>query len=211
MFRIAKSIRFFISILIFAFAISAHSADNPIVKIQTNHGDIYVELYPEKAPKTVANFLSYVEEDFYTNTIFHRIMSNFMIQGGGFTTTFERKPTNPPVINEADNGLSNVRGSIAMARTFDPHSATAQFYINVVDNAHKLDHQNKTPRGWGYCVFGKVTKGMDVVDTIRNIPTGVGGPFQANVPKSSAIILGITHINKPKPVTAPPVVEGNTL
>ena len=204
-----KIIRLFIAALVFNLAVMAHAADNPIVKIQTNHGDIYVVLYPEKAPKTVANFLQYVDDKFYTNTIFHRVMSEFMIQGGGFSPTFERKPTKPPVVNEADNGLSNQRGTIAMARTFEPHSATAQFFINVVDNGYKLDHKSKTPRGYGYTVFGKVSKGMDVVDTIRNIPTGVGGPFQANVPKSSAIILGISHINKPKPVTAPPVVEGN--
>jgi len=209
MFTSAHSFRFFVSALVLMLAMSVQAGDNPIIKIQTNHGDIFVELYPEKAPKTVANFLQYVDDKFYTNTIFHRIMSNFMIQGGGFTPTFERKPTNPPVLNEAYNGLSNERGTIAMARTFEPHSATAQFYINVVDNGNKLDHTNKTPRGWGYTVFGKVTKGMDVVDAIRNIPTGVGGPFQANVPKSSAIILGITHINKPKPVTSPTVIEGN--
>lgn len=207
--RNIQILRFIIAGLLFSFAINGHSAENPVVKIQTNHGDIYVMLYQEKAPKTVANFLQYIDENFYTNTIFHRVMSEFMIQGGGFTPTFERKPTHPPVINEADNGLSNERGTIAMARTFEPHSATAQFYINVVDNGHKLDYKDKTPRGYGYAVFGKVVKGMDVVDTIRNIPTGVGGPFQANVPKSSAIILGISHINKPKPVTAPPVVQGN--
>jgi len=209
MIRSTPLFRFIIAGLFFSLAITGQTAENPVIKIQTNHGDIYVVLYPEKAPKTVANFLQYVEDDFYTNTIFHRVMSDFMIQGGGFTPTFERKPTRPPVINEADNGLSNQRGTIAMARTFDPHSATAQFYINVVDNGSKLDHKDKTPRGYGYTVFGKVIKNMDVVDTIRNIPTGVGGPFQANVPKSSAIILGISHINKPKPVTAPPVVQGN--
>ncbi|MGD8783164.1 MAG: peptidylprolyl isomerase [Thioalkalispiraceae bacterium] len=195
--------------VIFSLTIPSHAADNPVVKIQTNHGDIYLELYPQKAPKTVANFLQYIEEDFYTNTIFHRVMSDFMIQGGGFTPTFERKQTRAPVMNEADNGLSNERGTVAMARTFDPHSATAQFYINVVDNGLALDHKDKTPRGYGYTVFGKVTKGMEVVDTIRNIPTGPAGPFRANVPKSSAIILGISHINKPKTTTAKPVVEGN--
>ena len=192
---------------------TTQAAENPRVKIQTNHGDIIVELDQEKAPKSVANFLQYIEDKFYTNTIFHRVMANFMIQGGGFTPTFERKETRPPVstefncdgekisstynlCNEADNGLSNVRGSIAMARTSDPHSASAQFFINVVDN-QSLDHTGKTPRGYGYAVFGKVVKGMKVVDTIRNIPTGPGGPFPMNVPKSSAIILGMTYMNKP--------------
>lgn len=209
MIRSRQLFRFILVGLLFGLSIIGHSAENPVVKIQTNHGDIYVMLLPEKAPKTVANFLQYVEENFYTNTVFHRVMSEFMIQGGGFSPTFERKPTHAPIVNEADNGLSNERGTIAMARTFEPHSATAQFFINVVDNGHKLDHVDKTPRGYGYAVFGKVVRGMDVVDTIRNIPTGKSGPFQANVPKSSAIILGISQINKPKPVTAPPVVQGN--
>lgn len=215
MIRSTQIIRFFIAGLIFSLAMItqvARAADNPIIKIQTNHGDIYVELNAEKAPKTVANFLQYVDDDFYTNTIFHRVMSNFMIQGGGFTPTFERKPTKAPVINEANNGLSNKRGTIAMARTSDPHSATAQFFINVVDNKHSLDHISETPRGWRYAVFGKVTKGMNVVDTIRHIPTGPGGPFPQNVPKSSAIIIGISHINKPKPVAppaTPAAIQGN--
>lgn len=186
------------------------AAENPVVRIQTNHGDIHVMLDPAKAPKTVANFLQYVEEDFYTNTIFHRVISDFMIQGGGFTPTFERKETRPPIINEADNGLSNKRGTIAMARTFEPHSATAQFYINVVDNGRTLDHKSKTPRDYGYTVFGKVIKGMNVVDTIRNIPTGPAGPFRANVPTTSAIILDVSHINKPKQETAPPAVPSET-
>jgi len=212
MIRSTQIIRFFVAGLIFSITMMTHAADNPIIKIQTNHGDIYVELDAEKAPKTVANFLQYVDDKFYTNTIFHRVMSSFMIQGGGFTTTFERKATNAPVLNEADNGLSNKRGTIAMARTSDPHSATAQFFINVVENGYRLDHTSKTPRGWGYTVFGQVTKGMNVVDTIRGIPTGAGGPFPQNVPKSSAIILGISHINKPKPVAAPAAptaIQGN--
>ena len=182
----------------FAIFAAAQAAENPRVKIQTNHGDIILELDSEKAPKTVDNFLQYVEDKFYTNTIFHRVMANFMIQGGGFTPTFERKDTRTPVANEADNGLSNVRGSISMARTSDPDSASAQFFINVVNN-QSLDHTGKTPRGYGYAVFGKVVKGMNVVDTIRNIPTGPGGPFPMNVPKSSAIILGMTYMNKPAP------------
>ena len=176
----------------------AYTAENPKVKIQTNHGDIILELDPEKAPKSVANFLQYVEDDFYTNTIFHRVIDGFMIQGGGFSPHFERKTTRPPIINEADNGLKNTRGTIAMARTSDPHSATAQFFINVVDNSF-LDHKDKTPRGWGYAVFGHVIQGMDVVDAIRAIPTGSGGPFPRDVPKSPVIILGVSYINKPQP------------
>jgi len=173
-----------------------HAAENPVVKLQTNHGDIILELYPDKAPKTVANFLQYVEEGFYTNTIFHRVIKDFMIQGGGFSPRFERKETHAPVLNEADNGLKNQRGTIAMARTAEPHSATAQFFINTVDNGF-LDFTDKTPRGWGYTVFGKVTKGMDIVDTIRALPTGPGGPFARDVPQAAAIILGATYLNKP--------------
>lgn len=171
----------------------ATSSDTPKVDIQTNQGDIVVELFPAKAPKTVANFLKYVDDGFYTNTLFHRVIAGFMIQGGGFTTQFELKPTNAPIPNEADNGLKNLRGTIAMARTVDPQSATSQFFINVVDNPH-LDFQNKTPRGWGYCVFGKVVKGMDVVDKIANLPTGPGGPFQRDVPKTPVVILSIKRI-----------------
>ena len=181
----------------------SYAADYPSIKIQTNHGDIILELYPDKAPKTVANFLQYVEEGFYTNTIFHRVIKDFMIQGGGFTPRFERKETRAAVLNEADNGLKNQRGTIAMARTADPHSATAQFFINTVDNGF-LDFTNKTPEEWGYTVFGKVTKGMEVVDTIRTLPTGPGGPFARDVPQSSAIILGVTYLNKPKTAAEPP-------
>lgn len=169
------------------------AADNPQVIIKTSLGNISVELYPDKAPKTVANFLQYVDDGFYSNTIFHRVIDGFMIQGGGFSPIFERKPTRPPIMNEADNGLKNVRGTIAMARTFDPQSATAQFYINVVDNPN-LDFKDKTPRGWGYAVFGKVIKGMDVVDAIKSQPTGPGGPFQRDVPKTPVIILGISRV-----------------
>jgi len=191
--------RFIISGLFFALATSLSftgvAAEMPKVAIHTNHGDITIELDAEKAPKTVANFLKYVNDGYYTDTIFHRVMSNFMIQGGGFTPKFERKATRASILNEADNGLSNVRGSIAMARTSDPHSASAQFFINVVDN-NPLDHTSKTPRGYGYAVFGKVIKGMKVVDTIRAIPTGASGPFPMNVPKSAVIISGMTHLNK---------------
>jgi peptidyl-prolyl cis-trans isomerase B (cyclophilin B) len=168
------------------------------VKMETSQGDIVLELYPEKAPKTVANFLKYVEDGFYNGTIFHRVIDNFMIQGGGFDQKYMRKQTNPPVINEADNGLKNDLGTIAMARTMDPHSATAQFFINVKNNDF-LNHTNKTPRGWGYAVFGKVVEGMDTVDKIRTIPTGSGGPFPTDVPQKMVTINSMSVISKTAP------------
>lgn len=182
------------SLLLCLGSLSLAANNNPEVVIQTSLGNITIELYPEKAPKTVANFLQYVDDGFYNNTLFHRVIDGFMIQGGGFTPQFERKPTLAPIANEADNGLKNLRGTIAMARTFDPQSATAQFFINVVDNPN-LDFKDKTPRGWGYTVFGKVIKGMDVVDAIKSQPTGPGGPFQRDVPKTPVIILGISRVN----------------
>ena len=177
---------------------------NPQIRIQTSQGDIIVELYPAKAPKSVANFLQYVDDGFYNNTIFHRVIDNFMIQGGGFTPEFAHKETRPSIINEADNGLKNDRGTIAMARTFEPHSATAQFFINVANNT-PLNYTAKTPRGWGYCVFGKVVKGMDVVDTIRKLPTGRGGPFPTDVPQTSVIINSVTRVT---PAAAPAKKKG---
>jgi len=147
------------------------SDSNPQVRLTTNFGDILLELNADKAPKTVANFISYVESGHYDGTIFHRVISNFMIQGGGFDTEFNQKPTQDPIENEADNGLSNVKGSIAMARTMDPHSASAQFFINVKDNDF-LNHTGKSMQGWGYAVFGAVTEGMDIVEKIKNVPTG---------------------------------------
>jgi cyclophilin family peptidyl-prolyl cis-trans isomerase len=163
------------------------AADAPRVKLSTTMGDIVVEVYPDKAPKTVANFLKYVDDGFYNGTIFHRVISNFMIQGGGFTEEFTKKTTAAPVMNEANNGLKNDRGTIAMARTSDPHSATAQFFINVKNNDF-LDHTAPTPNGWGYCVFGKVVDGMTVVDKIRAVPTGAAGPFPKDVPKTAVVI-----------------------
>lgn len=167
------------------------TADNPRVRMQTSLGDIVIELFPDKAPKTVANFLQYVKDGFYDGTIFHRVIADFMIQGGGYSADFERKPTRAPIINEADNGLRNARGTIAMARTFEPHSATAQFFINVVDNP-ALDHTADTPRGWGYAVFGRVIGGMDVVDAIRQVPTGRAGPFPSDVPLKPVVITKVT-------------------
>ena len=159
----------------------------PMVKLQTNMGDIVIELNQEKAPKSAENFLGYVKDGFYNGTIFHRVIDGFMVQGGGFTQSMEKKGTKAPIQNEADNGLKNDKGTIAMARTGEPHSATAQFFINVVNNDF-LNFRSKTPRGWGYAVFGKVVQGMDVVDKIRKIPTGPQNPFPKDVPQSPVII-----------------------
>jgi peptidyl-prolyl cis-trans isomerase B (cyclophilin B) len=148
----------------------AAGKSNPVVMIKTSSGDIAVELYADKAPVTVKNFLSYVDNKFYEGLIFHRVISSFMIQAGGFTKDMVRKEPAAPIANEADNGLSNDRGTIAMARTSDPHSASSQFYINVQDNP-SLNFKSKDASGWGYCVFGKVISGMEVVDKIRVVPT----------------------------------------
>ncbi len=146
------------------------SSTSPRVLMQTSMGDIVIELYPDKAPKSVANFLQYVDDGFYNGTIFHRVIDGFMIQGGGFTPDMEQKQTRAPIMNEADNGLRNTIGTVAMARTMEPHSATSQFYINVAMNS-SLDFREKTPRGWGYAVFGRVIKGMEVVKAIKSVPT----------------------------------------
>ena len=156
------------------------------VKLHTNHGVITLELDAEKAPITVANFLAYVEAGHYDNTVFHRVIDGFMIQGGGFEPGMNQKPTGEQIKNEADNGLKNERGTIAMARTQAPHSATAQFFINVADNDF-LNHRSPDLQGWGYCVFGKVSEGMDVVDAIRKVKTGSSG-FHQDVPKEDVII-----------------------
>ena len=168
-------------------------ADNPKVRMDTNKGPITIELYPDKAPKTVENFLVYVDEGYYDGTIFHRVIKDFMVQGGGFTEDLQKKPTHDPIQNEADNGVKNERGTIAMARTGDPHSATAQFFINHKDNEF-LNHSGKNPRGWGYTVFGKVTDGMEVVDEIASSPTGGKGPFPTDVPQTTIVIEKVTRI-----------------
>ncbi|HEY9030190.1 MAG TPA: peptidylprolyl isomerase [Kangiella sp.] len=147
------------------------STTHPKVTLTTNHGDIVIELNARKAPKTVENFISYAEKGQYDGTIFHRVISNFMIQGGGFTEDMSQKPTDSPIENEANNGLTNARGTVAMARTMDPHSATCQFFINVKDNDF-LNFSQESMQGWGYCVFGKVVEGMDVVDQIKEVETG---------------------------------------
>ncbi len=156
------------------------------VRLSTNHGDIVLALNDEKAPKSVANFLEYVDAGHYNGTIFHRVISGFMIQGGGFTPDMQQKPTKAPIDNEANNGLANNRYTVAMARTNDPHSATAQFFINTVDNAF-LNHSSPTPQGWGYAVFGEVTEGQDVVDKIRFVTTGTKG-FHQDVPVEPVVI-----------------------
>ena len=166
---------------------------SPRVLIETSQGDIIVELDRQRAPLTVANFLRYVGENAYANTIFHRVISGFMIQGGGYSTDYSKQPVHEPVKNEADNGLKNDRGTIAMARTPEPDSATRQFFINVVDNDF-LNHNSPTMTGWGYAVFGRVIRGMDVVDRISKLPTGKGGPFPGDVPAEMVIIRHITEI-----------------
>ena len=147
------------------------------VALDTSQGSIELDLFDDQAPATVANFVQYVKDGFYDGTIFHRVIDNFMIQGGGFDADMRQKPTRAPIKNEADNGAKNANGSIAMARTNDPHSATAQFFINVKNNDF-LDHRNQTVQGWGYCVFGQVTAGMDVVEAIKGVRTGHAGGMQ---------------------------------
>jgi peptidyl-prolyl cis-trans isomerase B (cyclophilin B) len=158
----------------------------PSVLLKTNHGDITLELDAAKAPKSVANFLAYVKSGHYDGTIFHRVIDNFMIQGGGMTAGMKQKATLDQIENEANNGLKNERGTIAMARTSDPHSATAQFFINVNDNDF-LNHTAPTPQGWGYAVFGKVSNGMDVVDKIKKVKTGNAG-YHQDVPTEDVVI-----------------------
>jgi peptidyl-prolyl cis-trans isomerase B (cyclophilin B) len=165
----------------------AAAAANPQVELKTSMGTVVIELYPDKAPRTVENFLQYAKDGFYDGTMFHRVIPGFMIQGGGFTPDFRQKPSRAPVRNEADNGLKNATGTVAMARTPDPHSATAQFFINVADN-DLLDYTAATPQGWGYCVFGRVVKGMNVVERIVKVATGPGPQPHENVPLQPIVI-----------------------
>lgn len=157
------------------------------VKLETTLGDIVIQLDAAKAPISSENFLTYVKEGHYDGTIFHRVIPGFMAQGGGYTADFKQKPTHQPIKNEADNGLVNKRGTIAMARTPDPNSASSQFFINYVDNAF-LNYKSPTPQGWGYAVFGEVVEGMNVVDEMAKIPTGPGGPMPSDVPKTPIVI-----------------------
>jgi peptidyl-prolyl cis-trans isomerase A (cyclophilin A)/peptidyl-prolyl cis-trans isomerase B (cyclophilin B) len=171
-------------------------AADPQVDIKTNAGTIRLELYPAKAPKTVENFLQYVKDGHYNGTIFHRVIDGFMIQGGGFEASYKQKPTRDPVQNEAKNGLRNEAGTIAMARTPAPHSATAQFFINV--NNNEFLNAERAQDGWGYTVFGKVVSGMDVVTKIAKTPTGAAGPFRSDVPKQPIMIESVTVVDSKK-------------
>ena len=208
---------------LFLFPMAAHAQDAPKLRITTNMGDIMIEVYPDKAPKTVANFLQYVKDKHYNGTIFHRVIPNFMIQGGGYDMQYKERTTRPPVQHEGRQamaaGLKNQIGYLAMARTNDPQSATAQFFINTVDNAFldptpipegdpvkRFEYRGQVyenvPREnllnalqlFGYTVFGKVTSGMEVVDRIRGTPTGMGGPFRTDVPKTPVVIQSITLV-----------------
>ncbi len=168
---------------------AAETADAPPrVLMETTQGAFVIELFPADAPLSSANFLDYVRDGFYAGTIFHRVIPGFVIQGGGMTTDLQRRATRDPIENEADNGLLNLRGTLSMARTGDPHSANSQFFVNLVDNAF-LDHSEPSPRGWGYAVFGRVVEGMDVVDAIAASPTGVVGGMR-DVPLEPVVITG---------------------
>jgi peptidyl-prolyl cis-trans isomerase A (cyclophilin A)/peptidyl-prolyl cis-trans isomerase B (cyclophilin B) len=176
---------------------AAAGAANPQVDLETTAGKIRIELYPDAAPKTVENFLAYVRAKHYDGTQFHRVIPGFMIQGGGYSAEFREKSTNPPVRNEAEQsskaGHLNTKGTVAMARTGDPHSATAQFFINVADNKF-LNFREATPQGYGYTVFGKVVSGMDVVEKIAKTPTSAGGPFPKDVPTERVFIKQATVV-----------------
>ena len=169
----------------------ADEGASPLVTFETTHGSFAVALEPDSAPKTVENFLAYVRDGHYDGTIFHRIIAGFMIQGGGYDERYQQLPTRAPIENEAPGAPGNDRGTIAMARTADPHSATAQFFINVVDNDF-LNHRGKNPQGWGYAAFGRVVGGMETVDRIAALQTGPGGPFPSDVPKEAVVIERVT-------------------
>ena len=161
-----------------------------MITLHTNYGDIKLKMFADKAPATVANFETYAKEGFFDGTIFHRVIDGFMVQGGGFTSEMEQKKPHASIKNEANNGLSNKTGTVAMARTSDPHSATAQFFINVNDNTF-LDHKNESSQGWGYCVFGEVAEGMDIVNKIKGVDTRNNGMHQ-DVPVNDVVIKSVT-------------------
>lgn len=188
--RLLKTSAFVMMAAIFTFSSSANAEQ---VLMKTNMGEIILELNEAKAPISVKNFLRYVDEGYYDGTVYHRVIPDFMIQAGGFDKNYVKKSTHEMITNEADNGLLNDRGTIAMARTSAPHSAGAQFFINVKDNDF-LNHSRKSTRGWGYAVFGKVVKGMRVVDDIQGLTTGKGGPFPGDVPKKMVIIEKMSRI-----------------
>ncbi len=181
-----------VALAVFVVVGTAAADDHPKVVLETSKGNIVLELSADKAPQTVKNFLAYLDAGFYNNTIFHRVIPNFMIQGGGFTADMQEKQTRAPIRNEADNGLPNRRGTIAMARTPNPHSATAQFFINTKDNDF-LNYKGKTPQGWGYAVFGRVVEGMAVVDSISQVKTVTRGGFR-DVPATPIVITRATRM-----------------
>ncbi len=192
-----KKIPFIFSLLLMGLVGESFAdAPKPRVRLITSKGVIVIELDRQAAPKTVENFLMYVDSGFYAGTIFHRVIKGFMIQGGGLLEDMNMKSTKSPIPNEADNGLKNVRGSIAMARTQDPNSATSQFFINTVDNEF-LNHKGKTAQGWGYCVFGRVVEGLEVVDTIEGMPTTSRAGFR-DVPGEPVVIISATAENAPE-------------
>lgn len=174
--------------------LAAGDAKLPVVRMKTNVGDIDIEFYPDKAPKTVENFLNYVKQGYFNGLIFHRVIPGFVIQGGGFEKGMKKRKSNTPITNEADNGLRNLTGTLSMARTGDPHSGSSQFFINLADN-RSLDHTGKNQRGWGYAVFAKVIKGMDTVNKIAATPTGTRPPY-SDVPKTDMVILDAQIISK---------------
>ncbi len=184
-----KMVRFKLVLFVFLYVLQANIHAAPSVVFETSQGNFTVELYPDKAPKTVANFLQYVKDGFYENTIFHRVMNNFMIQGGGFERDLTEKNTRGPIVNESNNGLLNEPGTIAMARTMDPDSATAQFFVNLVDNQF-LNYTSPDPEQIGYCVFGKVTSGFEVVQKIGLVPTAFVGRNE-NVPTKPITVKSV--------------------
>ncbi|GMR00881.1 MAG: peptidylprolyl isomerase [Gammaproteobacteria bacterium] len=188
-----KTLLLTIATIALTFQIQLANADNPKVKLETSKGTMVIELYPDKAPITVANFLAYVNAGTYDGTIFHRVIKKFMNQGGGFTPDFKKVDTKAPIKNEADNGLKNLEFTVAMARTGDPHSATNQFFINTADNDF-LDFTSKSTRGWGYTVFGKIIEGQNISGIISRAATGPGGPFSKDVPRTQITIIKMTEI-----------------
>ncbi len=192
--RLLRIVGLLVALFAFAGAGDALAQGKPKVKFITSLGEFIVELEPEKAPGTVENFLGYVRDGHYTGTIFHRVIPGFVVQGGGFSREYRRRRTGAPIRNEADTGLSNERGTIAMARTSDPHSATDQFYINIRLNKG-LDHTAKTRNGWGYTAFGRVIDGMRIISRISRVERGPGGPFRQDVPRTPVVIEKAEIIN----------------
>lgn len=188
--------KFRIALLIAAMLASVNAwSANPRIEMKTSLGNVVFELYPDKAPLTVQNFLAYVKSGFYKGTVFHRVINHFVVQGGGLTPELKPKPTLQPIRNEAGNGLTNERGTLAMARAYDPDSATAQFFINLDSNKF-LNHYKPDPDYYGYCVFGKVVKGMDIVDKMAARPTGAAGPFQSDVPLEPIVIQDVSVVTQ---------------